>query len=212
MDKHRFAELWSRCAKDGSPDRSGECFDEIERHYNESHRCYHTPGHVKHCLGQFDDARPAMDQPDTVELAIWYHDVIYDIGAADNELQSARLFARRARGIMPARTIDAVHDLIMVTVHNECVPATLDQGFMVDIDLSSFGLPWSRFLRDSVAVRQEYPHMSDAEFYPKQREFLAALIEREHFCYTEFFRARHERRARENIERYLDELSAKGLI
>lgn len=212
MDKRRFEKLWLRCARDGVAAKAHECFAQVQRHYDEPHRRYHTPGHIAHCLTQFDAAHPLMQQPDAVELAIWYHDVIYDVGAADNELQSALLLRRHAEGALPDDLVQCVHDLIMVTVHGRLQPETVDQGFMVDIDLSSFGLPWERFLRDSVAVREEFPHMSDAEFYPRQRAFLSGLLAREHFCATVFFRERHEARARENITRYLADLEARGLV
>jgi predicted metal-dependent HD superfamily phosphohydrolase len=212
MHRQRFQQLWLRCASDGASADADIRFDEIASHYRESHRRYHTPEHVEHCLGQFDDARDQMDDPDSVELAVWYHDVIYDAGASDNELMSAELFQRRAAGHVDEERIRTIHDLVMVTVHNRVAPSTEDQGFMVDIDLSSFGLPWDRFLRDSVAVREEFPHLSDEEFYPKQKGFLQSLLQREHFCYTEFFRLRHEERARTNIQRYLDELAGRGLL
>lgn len=212
MQRQRFQQLWLRCASDGASEDADDRFEEIAAHYREPHRRYHTPEHVEHCLAQFDDARARMDDPDAVELAVWYHDVIYDVGASDNELMSARLFQRRAAGHVSEQRIRRVHDLIMATVHSRVAPATADQGYMVDIDLSSFGLPWERFLRDSVAVREEFPHLSDEEFYPKQRNFLESLLHREHFCYTAFFRARHENRARRNIRRYLNELTEKGLL
>jgi predicted metal-dependent HD superfamily phosphohydrolase len=210
MDRRRFVQLWQRCM----PTQGGDCaplFDEIATRYAEPHRHYHTPDHVEHCLVEFDVACEHMDDPDAVELAIWYHDIVYDVGTNDNEQRSAELFKARAAGMSEQR-VSAVYDLIMVTVHAELVPATRDQGFMVDIDLSSFGMPWERFLEDSVAVREEYQHLSDEEFYPKQRDFLAALMSRDHFCFTPFFRARHELRARQNIVRYLEGLEAKGLI
>jgi len=212
MDKQRFEKLWLRCARDGAAAKPQQCFAQVQQHYNEPHRRYHTPAHITHCLTQFDAARTRMQLPDTVELAIWYHDVIYDVGAADNELQSAQLLRRHAQGVIPQELVQCVHDLIMVTVHGRQQPATPDQGYMVDIDLSSFGLPWARFLRDSVAVREEFPHMSDAQFYPRQREFLSSLLARESFCITAFFRKRHETRARANITRYLADLEARGLV
>jgi len=210
MDRQRFVNLWSRCAAVGNG--ADDLFDEVACHYAEPHRRYHTTDHVSHCLTQFDAARPHMADPDAVELAVWYHDVIYDVGAADNEARSASLFEVRADGAIAPERIAVVHDLIMVTVHTKVAPTSSDQAYMVDIDLSSFGLPWSRFLSDSVAVRDEFPHMPDQEFYPKQRNFLTSLLAREHFCYTAFFRARHERRARSNIERYLRDLQSKGLL
>ena len=210
MDRDRFERLWSRCAR-ASCSVPG-LFEEIAAHYREPHRHYHTPGHVDHCLAQLDAARAEMRDPDSVELAVWYHDVIYDVERKDNEALSADLFDRRATGVMAPERIRAVHDLIMVTVHTRAAPGSLDQALMVDIDLSSFGLPWEGFLRDSVAVRKEYAHLSDEEFYPRQHDFLQGLLARDSFCFTEFFRRRHEHRARENIERYLDIVRSRGLI
>ena len=212
MQRQRFEQLWSRCTRNGSRQDAGALHGEVVAYYSEPHRRYHTPEHVEHCLDQFDEARDLMDSPDAVELAVWYHDVIYDVGASDNELMSARLFQERARGEFDDALIEQVYDLIMVTVHNQVEPETPDQGYMVDIDLSSFGLPWDRFLRDSVAVREEFPHLSDAEFYPRQRHFLQSLLDREAFCYTDFFRGRHEERARSNISQYLEKLTRQGLL
>jgi predicted metal-dependent HD superfamily phosphohydrolase len=210
MDKRRFVGLWSRCVPTQRDD-AGRLFDEIADRYAEPHRRYHSPEHVDHCLEELDAAREHIQDPDAVELAVWYHDIVYDVETPDNERRSAELFTTRAAE-MPPQRVSKVYDLIMVTVHTQLVPSTSDQGYMVDIDLSSFGLPWERFLEDSVAVRNEFPHLSDEEFYPRQREFLAALMARDHFCFTHFFRARHEQRARRNISRYLDGLEAKGLI
>ena len=102
-----------------------------------------------------------------------------------------------------------VYDLILITIHPE-QPRSLDQEFMVDIDLSSFGLPWPAFRRDSNAVRNEYAHMADERFYPAQIRFLRALLARPSFFFTEFFRNRYEQTARSNITRHIEELSALG--
>jgi predicted metal-dependent HD superfamily phosphohydrolase len=152
-----------------------------------------------------------MDEPDAVEMAIWFHDVIYDAKATDNELKSAELFTELAGSDVSAEFNSKVRDLILVTIHRH-LPKTRDEKFVVDIDLSSFGLPWDRFLKDSDAVRQEFPHLSDEEFYPTQKCFLNALTSRESFCFTDFFRDRHEDTARENISQYLDKLKQRGLI
>jgi len=206
VDQGRFEALWGRCVGTGA----APAFALLERGYAEAHRRYHTAAHIKHCLRQFDLAAAGMDEPDWVELAIWFHDVIYQPGASDNERRSADLFLELSGDRAEPELRAAVDDLIMVTVH-PFPPRTGDQRYVVDIDLSSFGLPWKEFLRDSVAVREEFPHLSDAEFYPGQSKFLESLIARPHFCYTEFFRARHEQRARDNIAGYLEALRTTGL-
>lgn len=152
-----------------------------------------------------------MDEPDAVEMSIWFHDVIYDARASDNEEKSARYFVKVCGNDIDERFRSKVHDLIIVTIHKE-LPLTSDEKFMVDIDLSSFGLPWDKFLKDSEAVREEFRHLNDEEFYPTQKQFLESLISRKYFCFTEFFRERHEKRARQNITRYLDQLEQQGLV
>ena len=208
MDRKRFEGLWSRCIGTGA----GAVFDELDTLYREPHRRYHTAAHIEHCLRQFDFAADRMDEPDAVEMALWFHDAIYDVPGKENELRSAELFAARADGRGSEQFRSEVHRLIMATTHLDPPPATLDESFIVDIDLSSFGLPWEEFLRDSRAVRAELLHVSDAEFYPRQKQFLESLAARFEFCFTEFFRDRHEARARENIERLCARLETEGRI
>ena len=100
----------------------------------------------------------------------------------------------------------------MATTHLDPPPRTLDESFMVDIDLSSFGRPWEEFLSDSRAVRAELAHLSDAEFHPRQRRFLESLLARSRFCFTEFFRERHEHRARGNIAKLCALLEEGGAL
>jgi predicted metal-dependent HD superfamily phosphohydrolase len=210
MDKQRFLSLCARNAGQASADRFDGWFDTLAGHYREAHRRYHTPVHVEHCLSQFDAARECLEQPDEVEFAVWYHDVIYDTDGTDNELRSAQLFEAQAGELMPSDLVRSVFDLIMVTVHSKHVPTTADQCYMVDIDLSSFGLPWERFVTDSTAVRNEFAQLSDDDFYPSQVRFLRMLLARPNFCLTDFFARRHERQARENISRYLTMLEEQG--
>ena len=201
LDRPRFEILWSRCVVAGPGNDAGAVFDELDTLYREPHRHYHTAAHIEHCLRLFDLAADRMDDADAVEMALWFHDAIYDVPGEDNELRSAELFVARAAGRGSEQLRARVHRLIMATTHREAWQATLDESFIVDIDLSGFGLPWEEFLRDSRAVRAEYPHVPDSEFEAQQKKFLESLAARPVFCFTEFFRDRHEARARENIER-----------
>ena len=208
MDKQRFTSLWKRCQSDDGRDADA-VYREVQEFYSQHGRHYHTPKHIEHCLAQFDLAADEMDDADAVEMAIWFHDLVFDVEAKDNELQSARRFLELAGDSMKEEFKQKVYDLIMATAPPR-VPKTNDQKFMLDIDLSSFGLPWSEMLRDSIAVRKESPKLSDEEFFPGQRAFLESLVGREHFYFTEFFRSRIEETARANIERYLKNLGDKG--
>ena len=204
MDRPRFEALWSRRIGDDGD----AVFDRLDALYREPHRRYHTAAHIEHCLRQFDLAADRMDEPDAVEMALWFHDAVYEISAGDNELRSAELFAELAGGRGTEAFRSTVHDLVMVTTHRDAPPRTRDESFMLDIDLSSFGRPWEEFLDDSRLVRAELAHVPDAEFHPKQKKFLESLAARPAFCFTGFFRERHEARARANIERLCAMLEA----
>lgn len=206
MNKQRFRSLWNRCQKgDGAGVDADDVFKELHECYSEPGRHYHTPKHIEHCLAQFDLVADKMDDADSVEIAIWFHDLIFDVSANDNELRSARRFVELADDSMEDEFKTRVYDLIMSTAPPR-IPKTKDQEFMLDIDLSSFGLPWDDMLRDSIAVRQESEKLSDAEFFPGQRAFLESLVRREHFYFTDYFRSRIEDSARSNIKRYLKNL------
>lgn len=210
MDKQRFLALWSRCQ---TGDRAGvpgdDVYREVKNHYSRPERHYHTPKHIEHCLTQFDLVADRLDNPDAVEIAIWFHDLVFEANADDNELQSARRFVELAKESMDDEFKTTVYDLIMATAPPRMAKTT-DQKFVLDIDLSSFGLPWEDMLRDSIAVRQESPQLSDAEFFSGQRAFLESLVKREHFYFTEYFRSRIEETARNNINRYLENLRNQG--
>jgi len=209
--KIRFAALWMRRVNADKPAVAEAIHDRLIDFYNQSHRHYHTLEHIRHCLREFDRAATLMDDPGAVEMAIWFHDAIYEPGAKDNEQRSAELFQKcsNASGCTNAILQQHIHDLIMITTHRE-PPSQRDEQFIVDIDLSSFGLPWDQFESDGRRIRAECADMSDDEYYPGHVRFLQALRERPTFFFTAFFQKRYERTARENIERLIMDLRMRG--
>lgn len=209
MDQARFEALWNRHASPGSKVVPGDVYRTLMDSYGEPGRRYHTAAHIAHCLAQFDPAAPLMRDPDAVEMALWFHDAIYEPRATDNEARSAEMFQARASGALDDDFVSRVFELIMVTTHQE-PPDDPDAEYMVDVDLSSFGLPWDEFRRDSDAVREEYAHVDDARFYATQLRFLRSLLNRSPLYCTPYFRDRLELRARENITRHVEELLSNG--
>ncbi len=202
----RFQALWRRNLVAGAADDSAAIHRQLLDAYREPQRFYHTLEHIEHCLGMLELCKPELGHPDAVELAIWFHDAIYVPGAPDNEAQSAALYRRLADGAHAGDFVARVVRLIMATLHDGNSLEDADADYMVDIDLSSFGLEWEAFLRDSKNLRRERPAVSDEDFYRNQGDFQKLLLARERFFHSEFFQRRFEQQARANLARYFDHI------
>jgi predicted metal-dependent HD superfamily phosphohydrolase len=207
--KHRFFALWERCenGEESGEDVNvpGSVWDLLVRSYSSSGRYYHCIAHLIHCLEQHDLAREKLDDPDAVEMAIWFHDVVLEAQAPDNERRSAELFKSLSEGWFAAVFVEKVVALILVTDH-KTPPQNDDHRLLVDIDLSSFALPWQHYLRDTAALRRESRVVPDAQYHAGHRRFLEGLLGRERIFHSNFFHRRYENRARSNIKRYLGQL------
>ena len=204
VDDAGFAALMQRVGVDRA--EAAALWGDVSARYGETARRYHTLDHLRHCLGQADLAADRMPDADTVRLAIWFHDVVYEPAAADNEARSAAYARAALAPRLPAARVDDVERLVLATRYGE-VPRRDDEAWMIDIDYSSFGLPWEAFLRDSLAVRAERPDLGNDEFAIQQSRFLESLLARPYLYHTGFFRERCEAAARGNIRRYLATLA-----
>ncbi|MGH8507601.1 MAG: HD domain-containing protein [Gammaproteobacteria bacterium] len=180
---------------------------DLSGHYAEPHRHYHTLTHIFHCLRQFDAAKSLLEAPDAVEMAVWFHDVVHHPEAPDNEQRSVELFEHAANSHFQQDLVGKVGELILATTHQQA-PHNHDEEVLCDIDFASFGSPWNEFLADSQALRIEQADTPDERFYSGKLKFLKAILERRTIFFTDFFRARYETSARNNIQRYIASLEA----
>src|SRR6187549_2049669 len=149
-----------------------QLFTEVMRRYAEPHRSYHTTRHLDECFATLDEARQHADRLYEIELALWFHDAVYDVRASDNEERSASW----AQAAMSAAGLDTtvdvrVRDLILATRHEVSPPAG-DAALLVDVDLAILGSPAERFDEYERQVRQEYSWVPGFLFKRKRREIL----------------------------------------
>jgi predicted metal-dependent HD superfamily phosphohydrolase len=205
---NRFETIWSRTSNLTDDDGNG-IGRELFHRYAEPDRYFHTIEHIDYCLEMFDQVRELCANPDAVELAIWFHDAVYDFPVDDNERLSAEYFLTVSQGKLPEDLRQLVFDQVIVTDHRS-TPTDSDQQLLIDIDLSSFGQPWERFLKDGANVRLEMSYIEDTEFYESQIAFMSQLLNRTHFYGSEWFQKHFEQNARGNVTRYLQTLADKG--
>jgi hypothetical protein len=87
----------------------------------------------------------------TVGPALWFHDAVYDRGAADNEDRRAATFAAAARGKLSQDLIAAVRGLIVATKHQAPSADAAHRG-LLDCDLAALGRNRKAFERTSAAT------------------------------------------------------------
>ena len=169
---------------------------ELISRYAEPHRAYHDRRHLLDVLEAVDALGALADDPALVQLAAWFHDAVYEIGADDNEEQSALLAERRLQGQVPDPS--AVAGLVRTTARHD---PRGDRNAMVlcDADLAVLGAPADRYADYAVAVRREHASVPDGTFGRARASILRTLLERPHLYNTEPARDRWERQARLNI-------------
>jgi predicted metal-dependent HD superfamily phosphohydrolase len=185
-------------------------YHELLRRYCEPHRRYHNFRHIGQCMAALLGAKHLAHNPLVVSLALWFHDAVYEPGNADNEKKSAELLLDFAEKVNLDRSIAelAARSILATTHSRRDINYHLDTYLVLDIDLSSLGKIPIEFDADTNACRQEFPHLTDAEFLTKNVAFLTSLLERKSIYYTEHFRQLFEERARSNISRRLEAAQA----
>jgi predicted metal-dependent HD superfamily phosphohydrolase len=197
-----FAANWlSLCRALGAGSAGRELLERLVEAYREKHRAYHTLDHVLHCLKWLGAAQELARHPDEVEAALWFHDVVYDPRASDNEERSAEWAeeALTSAGVDDEK-IARITALIIATRHIE-PPADDDAALTVDIDLAILGEDPATFDEYERRVRKEYAWVPDETFGTKRTALLEGLLARPRIYHTPFFRERLEVQARENLER-----------
>ena len=203
LDRSRFTALWKDQSAHHDEAHCNEVFAQLQKLYQGGERFYHGAEHIIQCLEKLDEAEEECGRHPEVELATWFHDAVYVAGNSDNERKSAEWFRDRANGYLTDQCIQHVCDLITITEHRN-QPQTDTEKLMVDVDLSSFSLPFDQFLRDGSNIRKEFKAYSDEKFVAGQRNFLTSLISRSSIFSTEYFFQHYEPRARDNINRLLE--------
>ena len=167
--------------------------------YAEPQRRYHTRQHLAECLAHFEAVQNRAQHPAEVELALWFHDAVYDIKGKDNELRSAQWAAQALGEAGLAEAIcGRVHELVMATRH-EVLPEHDDARLLVDIDLAILGADSERFAQYDAQVRAEYAWVPWPIYGIKRKQVLQGFLQRKAIYATPYFHARLEQQAHANL-------------
>jgi len=184
--------------------------EEFVRLYSQPHRHYHTLRHISECLQEFDEVSLACSNHLASEMAIWYHDIIYEPSGDVNE----RLSANKANfdcirlGVMHKSFADNVAHIIMATKHASVVQG--DAAIVMDADLAILGSSSERFAEYEGQIRKEHGHLSDHDYATGRTLVLDGFMRRPIIYATDYFKDKYEKTARANIAMSLMKLTRAG--
>lgn len=128
--------------------------DVLVERFTDSPLAYHNLGHIDQMLGEMARSFPALAERDAriLRYAIWLHDVVYDVKAADNERRSADLALELLD--WPADELRDIETCIMATKGHQTEDRLAQ--ILVDVDLSILAAERADYRRYALAIRDEY--------------------------------------------------------
>jgi len=171
--------------------------------YSEKQRAYHTVQHIYECLILFESIRSELNDTHAVALAIYFHDVIYDPQAKDNELKSAELFEQYMAQDLSVNTVQKIKQWILATQKHVSTDVP-DLQFLLDIDLAILAATPERFMEYEQQIQQEYSWVDPQVYSTKRKEVLTHFYQTKLLYQTAYFQKNFELRAKQNLKQILD--------
>ena len=185
----------------------------LHARYAEPHRAYHGQAHIDAMLRGLDALGDAVTNRAAVELAIWYHDAVYDPAASDNEARSADLLRAEMVGLADPGLLDQAELMVRLTAGHALprdVPPAWhgDCALFLDLDLAVLGAPPPEYDAYERGIATEYIRVhGEDRFRAGRTAFLQALLHRPSLFHTSRFNAALDRAARANVQQAIAALA-----
>lgn len=194
----RFTALVERLG--GHPGTAGEVFERLRGLWSAEDRRYHNLEHLADCLRELDAAAADAPESDVAELALWFHDAVYEPRSRDGEERSAGLLLAESKTLrLPEETARIAADGVRATAHGASSGTSPMEALVADVDLSVLGRDPLRFMEFEYAVEEEYKSVPSLVFRRARGRFLDSLLSSPSIFRTEHFHNRYERQARSQI-------------
>ena len=200
----QFQDYWALTAKQLSldDDTTQKFHAMLYDAYSEVQRHYHSIQHIVECLEHFHQIKTHLDDTLSVELAIWFHDVIYNPQAHDNEQQSADYMQRMLENVLGAEQIAKIYAWVLAT-KTHAPTADTDLAYLLDIDLAILASDPMRFAEYECQIQQEYAWVEPVLYVQKRQQVLRHFLETQPLYQTPFFQKCYERLAKQNLAQTL---------
>jgi predicted metal-dependent HD superfamily phosphohydrolase len=209
----RWDELGKACWPRAAVEESACERDRLLAAYAAPGRHYHDLRHIDAMLTLSAAHRGSLRDACAVDLAILYHDAVYEPARKDNERASAAM-ARRALTALgiAAPLADTVAGYVEATEHlGAAAPADADSDLdhLLDFDLSILAAGPADYDAYAAAIRREYAIYPDLLYRPGRAKVLTKLIALPRLFRVPALAATWEAEARSNLMRELDRLGSR---
>jgi predicted metal-dependent HD superfamily phosphohydrolase len=183
-------------------------FDRLVAVHSESHRCYHNLEHLSEMFKVAGKLADFASNLSAVQLAIWFHDAVYDPKAKDNEERSAALLVALLQPLgVPEPILTHVKAMILATAHAQLDDVDADTAALLDADLAILSAEDRRYARYAADIRREYSWVDDAAYRAGRTKVLESFLARPRIYRTERMRTAADELARRNLRREIEQLS-----
>lgn len=169
--------------------------------YSSPERFYHNLEHINQVLEIIEQMKSRSLDYISVQLAAWFHDVIYDPQAQDNEEKSAEYAEAKLHSLkIPQIIINRVKYLILTTKNHQALPTDIDNQIFLDADLSILGATQWEYQTYAQAIRKEYSWMSDVDYQIGRQRVLTQFLQRKRLYLTDYAYKKFEKQANHNLQ------------
>lgn len=188
-------------------------FTQILLAYSTPNRYYHNLEHIYQVLEVIQTLKNQTQDLKIVQLAAWFHDIVYDTTVKDNEDKSANYAVECLLSLsIPPDVIKNVKRLILTTKNHQAFSNDYDAQVLLDADLAILGSNSSDYRNYTQAIRNEYIWVPELEYFAGRQLVLQNFLQRQNIYFTEIMQQTKEKNARKNLQAEIEEINLKLVL
>lgn len=206
-----------------------DLFRAVTYMYCERHRKYHNSEHITKMASDLLESDSKFKNDLALQLAILFHDVVYDPKASDNEEKSVEMMFKIVNMLCPEimrdhpEAIEEAGFMILCTkkhvipespeadeMYGEFPDLKEKTAIFLDLDLGIFVVDSMYQLMDyEDGIRKEYDFVEDEKYYPARIAILKDFAAREKIYNSGFYGEDADVRAKSNLYNLIVTISRK---
>ncbi|GAA1395799.1 DUF4031 domain-containing protein [Luteococcus peritonei] len=188
---------------------------QVVQDYSGPGRWYHDVRHLVEMLGHLDRlaALEGVVPTPAEELAVLFHDVVYDgIAGQDEQLSAERAVSTLRQAGHEEDVVAEVERLVLLTAHHRPDPADRSGARVSDADMAILASVPGRYHVSVRDIHLEYAHLAADRWRQGRAAVLQGFLSGGEIFVTEHGRRVWEQRARRNVADELEHLQAGQLL